>query len=55
MQLASLVRDELEGGIFRVHRSGMRPSGQLSLEWERVFDRVWLRVADEAVKGLLQC
>jgi hypothetical protein len=49
------VRDELEGGSVRVHRSGMRSSEQLSLEWERVFDRVWLRVAHEAVKGLLQC
>ena len=37
-----LVRDDREGGIFRVHRSSMTSPDVLKLEHERIFNRCWL-------------
>jgi p-cumate 2,3-dioxygenase subunit alpha len=48
MDLASLVRDRPDEGIFRVHRSVMTADAILALERERVFDRCWLYVGHES-------
>jgi p-cumate 2,3-dioxygenase alpha subunit len=39
-----LVRDDREGGLFRVHRSTMTSPEILELERERIFERCWLYV-----------
>ena len=48
MQLSNLVADNPQRGTFRVHRSAMRSAELLQLEWERIFDRVWLYVGHES-------
>jgi p-cumate 2,3-dioxygenase subunit alpha len=48
MQLTNLVADDPRRGTFRVHRSAMRSAELLPLEWERIFDRVWLYVGHES-------
>lgn len=48
MNVADLVVDRPEAGIFRVHRSSMTSPALLALEWQRIFDRCWLYVAHDS-------
>jgi p-cumate 2,3-dioxygenase alpha subunit len=48
MQVTDLVRDDPRRGTFRVHRSVMDSPGLLQLEWERIFERVWLYVGHDS-------
>src|ERR1700756_4456052 len=42
MDVAGLVVDDRDGGIFRVHRSSMTSDDVLQLERDRIFGRCWL-------------
>ena len=48
MQLANLVVDDRQAGLFRVHRSAMTSPEILALERERIFERCWLYVGHES-------
>jgi p-cumate 2,3-dioxygenase alpha subunit len=48
MDAASLVIDDRRRGVFRVNRTALRSPALLELEWERVFDQVWLYVGHES-------
>jgi len=48
MDAASLVIDDPRRAIFRVNRAALRSPAVLELEWERVFDQVWLYVGHES-------
>src|SRR5262249_51868179 len=48
MDAASLVIDDPRRGVFRVNRTALRSPALLELEWERVFDQVWLYVGHES-------
>src|SRR3954454_15363382 len=48
MNTARLVRDDSGRGVFRVHRSAFDSPELMQLEWERIFDRVWLYVGHES-------
>lgn len=48
MELEKLIRDDVERGIFRVHRSAMTSPEILALERERIFDKCWLYVGHES-------
>jgi p-cumate 2,3-dioxygenase alpha subunit len=44
----SLIRDDREAGLFRVHRSSMTSEEILKLEHERIFDRCWLYLGHDS-------
>ncbi|HLY65399.1 MAG TPA: aromatic ring-hydroxylating dioxygenase subunit alpha, partial [Chloroflexota bacterium] len=48
VEIESLVRDDPERGIFRVHRSTMTSPDVFRLEQERIFDHSWLYLAHES-------
>src|SRR5262245_13529234 len=48
VQLEDLVIDDGRAGVFRVHRSAMTVPEILALERERIFDRCWRYVGNEA-------
>ncbi len=48
MNVAELVIDQPEAGLFRVHRSTMTSLELFELEWQRIFDRCWLYVGHES-------
>jgi p-cumate 2,3-dioxygenase alpha subunit len=51
MNDASLILDDLERGIFRVHRSTMTSEELLARERERIFSRAWLYLGHESELG----
>lgn len=46
--LDNLIRDDVENGIFRVHRSVFTSDEILQLEQERIFNRTWLYLGHES-------
>jgi p-cumate 2,3-dioxygenase alpha subunit len=48
MELADLVIDDRERGVFRVHRSSMTSPAVHALERERIFNRCWLYAGHES-------
>ena len=48
MELDRLVLDDPLSGMFRVHRSALGSAALLDLEWERIFEQVWLYVGHES-------
>ena len=44
----NLVEDNVEGGVFRVHRSAMTSAAVLEMERRRIFDRCWLYLGHES-------
>jgi p-cumate 2,3-dioxygenase alpha subunit len=48
MNVAELIVDRPEAGLFRVHRSAMTSPELFALERERIFNRCWLYVAHES-------
>ena len=48
MAVQPLIREDIEGQVFRVHRSAMTSPDVLKLERQRIFDRCWLYVGHES-------
>ncbi len=48
MQLEHLIVDDPAHGMFRVHRTAFQSEALFALEWERLFERVWLYVGHES-------
>ena len=48
MAAQPLIREDIEGQVFRVHRSAMTSPDVLKLERQRIFDRCWLYVGHES-------
>lgn len=46
--LGSLIRDDREKGLFRVHRSSMTSEEILQLEHEKIFERCWLYLGHDS-------
>jgi p-cumate 2,3-dioxygenase subunit alpha len=44
----SLIDDNRERGVFRVHRRAMVDPAVLDAEWGKIFDRCWLYVGHES-------
>jgi len=47
MDLSALVNEDVDAGIFRIHRSALTSAEIMDLEQERIFDRCWLYVGHE--------
>src|SRR5258708_19200689 len=48
IETTSLVNDDRESGIFRIHRSAMTSDEVFQLEQSKIFDRCWLYVGHES-------
>ena len=48
MEIADLIVDDRQRGVFRVHRSSMTSPGFFRRERERIFDRCWIYVGHES-------
>ncbi len=48
MEIEGLIKDDRDGGIFRVHRSSMTSPYLFRLEQEHIFDRCWIYVGHDS-------
>ncbi|MPZ23998.1 MAG: Rieske 2Fe-2S domain-containing protein [Dehalococcoidia bacterium] len=48
MTLSNLIVDDLDAGVFRVHRTAMTSQEILDLEWKQIFEKCWLYIGHES-------